>query len=592
MAEITTFLLIFSYLFMAALIPLSIHSQPTHTITSGQNLTDSERMVSANGVFTLGFFSPGKSKHRYLGMWYTKDEAQRVVWVANRLIPITNSSGVLTIGDDGRLKIKQSGGLPIVLNTDQAAKHNATATLLDSGNLVLTHMINDNGAFKRETVWQSFDHPSDTLLPGMKLAVNLKVGSNRSLTSWLSHEVPAPGAFTLGLDPTVDDSCQVVIWRRGIVLWTSGIWEDNSTHFEDWWNTYNVSFACVVVSKYEKYFNYTYADHSHLSRLVMGAWRQVKFNSFSEFAITLCEGRNPILSSGCVEEESKCGRHHRTAFRFKNKYMKRRAEYSDDDPNLGIADCDAKCKENCSCIAYASAHKNGTGCHFWLQNSPPVEGAILGLDAYVSDQELNKGSNCNWISYAIVIILVPTMLYSVICCSYTKSKIAPGNEIFHDDFVHELDTDGSTSENTSKKCAELQRFSFSDITVATKNFSSKNKLGEGGFGPVYKGKLSEGQEIAVKRLSRGSVQGLLEFKNEIALISKLQHTNLVKLLGYCIDREEKMLIYEYMPNKSLDFFIFDPTRKELLDWKKRFSIIEGIAQGLLYLHKFWHGKNV
>ncbi|GMY06228.1 G-type lectin S-receptor-like serine/threonine-protein kinase CES101, partial [Fagus crenata] len=133
---------------------------------------------------------------------------------------------------------------------------------------------------------------------------------------------------------------------------------------------------------------------------------------------------------------------------------------------------------------------------------------------------------------------------------------------------------------------ELQIFSFKSISAATSNFTTENKLGEGGFGPVYKGILPDGQEIAIKRLSRSSGQGLEEFKNEAILISKLQHTNLVKLLGFCIQEEEKILIYEYMPNKSLDRFLFDSTRKGLLNWKKRFNIIEGIAQGLLYLHKY------
>ncbi|CAH9105223.1 unnamed protein product [Cuscuta epithymum] len=103
---------------------------------------------------------------------------------------------------------------------------------------------------------------------------------------------------------------------------------------------------------------------------------------------------------------------------------------------------------------------------------------------------------------------------------------------------------------------ELPLYDVSTIARATNNFSSQNKLGEGGFGTVYKGALDGGQDIAVKRLSKTSQQGLEEFKNEVICVAKLQHRNLVKLQGCCISGEEKMLIYEYMPNKSLDIFIF------------------------------------
>ncbi|XP_073006006.1 cysteine-rich receptor-like protein kinase 19 [Typha latifolia] len=133
--------------------------------------------------------------------------------------------------------------------------------------------------------------------------------------------------------------------------------------------------------------------------------------------------------------------------------------------------------------------------------------------------------------------------------------------------------------------SDFSLYNFSQIADATNHFSPENKLGEGGFGPVYKGQLPEGLEIAAKRLSTCSGQGQVEFKNEIQLIAKLQHRNLVSLIGCCIEGEEKILIYEYMPNKSLDFFLFDQTRGALLDWSKRFHIIEGIAHGLLYLHK-------
>ncbi|XP_057796867.1 G-type lectin S-receptor-like serine/threonine-protein kinase RKS1 isoform X2 [Salvia miltiorrhiza] len=133
---------------------------------------------------------------------------------------------------------------------------------------------------------------------------------------------------------------------------------------------------------------------------------------------------------------------------------------------------------------------------------------------------------------------------------------------------------------------ELPIFSFSSIVASTNNFSMENKLGEGGFGPVYKGELLNGLFVAVKRLSKRSGQGLEEFKNETEVIAKLQHRNLVGILGCCIENDEMILVYEYMPNKSLDFFIFEPTSGVMLEWAKRVQIIEGIAQGILYLHHY------
>lgn len=126
---------------------------------------------------------------------------------------------------------------------------------------------------------------------------------------------------------------------------------------------------------------------------------------------------------------------------------------------------------------------------------------------------------------------------------------------------------------------------LSTIRVATDNFAENNKLGEGGFGVVYKGSLPNGQEIAVKRLSQISRQGVGELKNELALIAKLQHKNLVRLVGVCLQDEEKLLVYEYMPNTSLDTFLFDSEKRKELDWGKRFAIINGIARGLQYLHE-------
>ncbi|GJS54434.1 G-type lectin S-receptor-like serine/threonine-protein kinase [Tanacetum coccineum] len=145
------------------------------------------------------------------------------------------------------------------------------------------------------------------------------------------------------------------------------------------------------------------------------------------------------------------------------------------------------------------------------------------------------------------------------------------NELLHLDHSKEDDREG----------IDVPYFELESIMAATDDFAEKNRLGQGGFGP---GILPGGQEIAVKRLSSLSGQGLQEFKNEVILIAKLQHRNLVRLLGYCISGDEKMLLYEFLRNRSLDLFIFDPILCTSLDWAMRFNIIMGIARGLNYLH--------
>ncbi|XP_062161064.1 cysteine-rich receptor-like protein kinase 10 [Alnus glutinosa] len=132
---------------------------------------------------------------------------------------------------------------------------------------------------------------------------------------------------------------------------------------------------------------------------------------------------------------------------------------------------------------------------------------------------------------------------------------------------------------------ESLQFDLDIIEAATDKFSDDNKIGEGGFGVVYKGTFFNGQKIAVKRLSGRHGQGATEFKNEVVLIAKLHHRNLVRLLGFCEEGKEKLLVYEYVPNKSLDYFLFDPINRRQLDWSRRYKIIEGIARGILYLHE-------
>ncbi|KAJ6843905.1 L-type lectin-domain containing receptor kinase IV.2-like [Iris pallida] len=131
------------------------------------------------------------------------------------------------------------------------------------------------------------------------------------------------------------------------------------------------------------------------------------------------------------------------------------------------------------------------------------------------------------------------------------------------------------------------RFSYKELFRATKGFKDKTLLGSGGFGKVYQGVLPSSKvEVAVKRISHESRQGMKEFVAEIVSIGQLRHRNVVQLLGYCRRKGELLLVYDYMPNGSLDGFLYDKTRPAL-SWAQRFRIIKGVASGLLYLHEDW-----
>ncbi|XP_021723600.1 cysteine-rich receptor-like protein kinase 10 isoform X3 [Chenopodium quinoa] len=184
----------------------------------------------------------------------------------------------------------------------------------------------------------------------------------------------------------------------------------------------------------------------------------------------------------------------------------------------------------------------------------------------------NKKATAKKVAVAtIVSLVVMGLLITGICVFRKKAKKYPSPDAKNvlDDLI----------------TAESLMFDLRTLEAATNNFSNDNKLGQGGFGTVYKGTLANGQEIAVKRLSKVSSQGAEEFKNEVVLIANLQHRNLVKLLGFCLAGEEKSLVFEFVPNKSLDYFLFDARKQGELKWSARYEIIKGIARGLLYLHQ-------
>ncbi|MCO5562705.1 hypothetical protein L7F22_016335 [Adiantum nelumboides] len=135
---------------------------------------------------------------------------------------------------------------------------------------------------------------------------------------------------------------------------------------------------------------------------------------------------------------------------------------------------------------------------------------------------------------------------------------------------------------------KAQIYSLAALEEATGRFNITNKLGEGGFGIVYKGILSNGEQVAIKKLSLGSQQGKQEFLNEVNLITSVQHKNLIRLLGCCVEGPERILVYEYLPNRSLDYVLSEGNDNGMLNWSTRYSIIVGMAKGLAYLHEESH----
>lgn len=193
-------------------------------------------------------------------------------------------------------------------------------------------------------------------------------------------------------------------------------------------------------------------------------------------------------------------------------------------------------------------------------------------------------------SATVLVALICFCIYCLVLRNQTKNK--KGRFYCQEVQLPEIDEPSNTNNMgrnfQGRENLDSQEFPFipmDSIKTATDNFSDSNKLGQGGFGPVYKGILPGEEEIAVKRLSASSEQGSDEFINEVLLILKLQHKNLVRLLGFCVQGEEKLLVYEYMCNSSLDFFLNDQSKRAQLNWSLRLDIINGIARGMLYLHQ-------
>ncbi|XP_019196345.1 PREDICTED: G-type lectin S-receptor-like serine/threonine-protein kinase At4g27290 [Ipomoea nil] len=436
------------YFFCSILLSLFTFCTSVDTITIDHPITDGTTIVSAGRNFKLGFFSPGKSKNRYVGIWYSKIPTKDVVWVANRETPLNNTSGKLMLKVNGILVLLDGCNKEIWSSNSSISLKNPVAQLSDTGNLVVREGNDHNS---KNSAWQSFDYP---------------------------------GEYSEMLD--VDGFPQLFLYR--------GV--NKSIRFRHGpWNGQIFTGQTDNCARYSFY----------------GAFGKCNINNSPP-----CD---------CLKG-------------FIPKYPQ---DWEATDWSNG-------------CTAYSNidVRDGGSGCLLWFGDLTDIsyldeDDQDLYIRIAASDFDISQNGQKKQEVTKIVIPTISGILilsFLVWFALYKRKKVS-----------------------------------------ATNNFSSDNLIGEGGFGFVYKGKLPTGTEIAVKKISENSGQGAQEWENEVIIIAKLQHRNLVTLQGCCAEGGQRILIYEYMPNNSLDYFIFDESRKRILTWQKRFEIAVGISHGILYLHQ-------
>ncbi|XP_054814511.1 G-type lectin S-receptor-like serine/threonine-protein kinase At4g27290 isoform X2 [Prosopis cineraria] len=597
--KLSVYFLLLCFTSMSSTLDIITPSQP---LRDGHN----ESLVSEGGIFEAGFFNPQNSKSRYVGIWYKNIAQRTVVWVANREKPLHDASGVLQVDSDkGILRILDSKGFEAWSSNASKKAENPVVQLLDSGNLVLREEKNLSSI-----LWQSFDYPGDTFLPGMKIRSNIRTGQHVGITSWKSWQDPTPGDFSMHID--TKGLPQLVITNGNKRIYRAGPW--NGLGFTGTPELRDIKFMKLLfeLNEDEVFYEYKILNNSTLmrSRLLpegyplrltwssqKNGWEVIMPSPSDQCEgysfcgpNTNCNGNDPrsckCLTGFTTNSSGGCSRAIRLECRKGDSFQKyQRMKLPDTSSSwynktMSLGECEKLCLRSCNCTAYSSLNisDQGSGCLHWFDSIVDLrELREGGQDFYirvsVSDQVKN-GMDKRKLAGIVIgcsILMMSTLVLVGLTIWIKKRLLHPGKAIYRED-------------KSDKEDIDLPIYEFSTISNATNQFSERNKLGQGGFGPVYKGILHDGQEIAVKRLSKTSGQGTNEFKNEVLLIAKLQHRNLVKLLGCSIQQEEKLLIYEFMLNGSLDYFIFNSKKTKLLDWTKRFHIIDGIARGLLYLH--------
>ncbi|KAI7732790.1 hypothetical protein M8C21_003296, partial [Ambrosia artemisiifolia] len=503
-------------------------------LSANHTIRYNETIVSLQETFELGFFSPDNSKNHYVGIWYKKRAYQTVVWVANRDAPLTHTSGQLTLTPLGVLTLLDASTgstLWSSANSSTSLVRNPIGQLQDTGNFIIYEEVQEN------PIWESFDFPTDTLLPGMKYGWNLVTGVERKLTSWKSKENPASSNFSYGIDPR--GYPQVMLMDGSDVKFRGGPW--NGLRYTGFPNMrpnsiYNYTF---VLNQREIYYQTHLVNTSVLTRLVLHPdghlerliWTDSKqewslyvapvSDQCDKYAVCRAFGRcnigiSPVCeclegfeprfpdqwrgadsSQGCRRTiPLDCG----PGEGF-NKYSNLKlpdTRGSWYDQSMTLVECEKMCKSNCSCTAYANSNISGTGsgCVLWFGELIDIRtfggnGDTLYIRMPASELENKNNSSAIentktssarivvrvmvHIAYVVLLIIVSISLFYLFKRMKKHQQGIPQNEFEHDPETRNGDEQ-----------LELPVFGLSTLLKATNNFSLINKLGEGGFGPVYK----------------------------------------------------------------------------------------------------------
>jgi hypothetical protein len=433
------------------------------TISPSQPVKDGDVLVSKEETFALGFFSPGNSGRRYVGIWYNKVPEQTVVWVANRDNPLNDTSGVLSINSHGNLVLTNNLSTPIwSTNASVSSIDNSMAHLLDSGNLVL--VLRDN----QRVIWHSFDYPTNTLLPLAKLGLDRRTGFNRYLTSWKSKDDPGTGNCSYGIYP--NGYPQLFLYEGGTPLYRAGSWTGRR------WSGAPVRITNFVRPSFvdnqdEVTTMYSVTDPKILTRLVIdesGAlerltWNDNKWvtiwsapkecdtygecgpNSYcdpydpNKFQCTCLPGLEPRStgdwnmrdgSGGCVRRQGVSTCRSGEGFVKLARVKVPDTSIARVDMSLSLEDCEQECLRNCSCMAYSSANetRGGIGCLSWHGDLMDIRTfANAGQDLYTRVDAVVLGILLYFVLLETSYVQLPSQIYDVIIIFLLSAQYAKKN---------------------------------------------------------------------------------------------------------------------------------------------------------------------